>query len=130
MYLAVAPGRLVSALEISQAFSISAHHVRKVAKDLVRRGWVEGQRGAGGGLRLRIDPRSIRVGHVIRELEELTLLECFEPSTDACAISPRCRLKKALQRATSAFTRSLNDYTLADLVGNSRQLRHLLDVSK
>lgn len=130
LVLAVEPERVVSATEISQGFGISTHHVRSVAKTLVQQGWVVGQRGQGGGLRLAVSPDQLRVGQVVRALEDLDLLECFQRETDQCVISPACKLKAALREALLEFARALDRYTLADLVaGRAGRLRKLLTVA-
>ncbi|MFK7898872.1 MAG: Rrf2 family transcriptional regulator [Myxococcota bacterium] len=127
LYLAVSDGSYVAAVEIADRFKISAHHVRTICKTLVAAGWVEGRRGAGGGVRLVVEPASLRVGEIVRELEPIDLVECFDPDRNDCALSPTCRLKKALTRATSAFFDTLDEYTLADLARN-RQLQEIVRI--
>ena len=52
---------------------------------------------------------------MVRQTEEdLALVECF--ANGACAITPSCRLRKALGEALAAFLAVLDRYTLADLL--------------
>ena len=68
IFLAVNDGELTSAREIATRYNISAHHVSKAAKWLVRHGYVSATRGQGGGLKLAVAPRDIMIGRVIRPL--------------------------------------------------------------
>jgi DNA-binding IscR family transcriptional regulator len=52
--------------------------------------------------------------------------ECFEADSNACAITPDCRLKFALSDAVEAFYRTLRRHTLADVVRNPRALAKVL----
>jgi Rrf2 family nitric oxide-sensitive transcriptional repressor len=125
MYVGANPERLVTIAEIAERFAISRTHLMKVVNQLVREGFLHGQRGKGGGLRLAMKPEGIHVGDVIRHMEpDLNLVECFgEP--DACLINRGCRLKRALVEALDAFLVVLDRYTLADLLGNPATVRLL-----
>ena len=125
MYVGGNPDRLVTIAEIAERFAISRTHLMKVVNQLVREGFLHGQRGKGGGLRLGMKPGEIRVGDVIRHMEpDLNLVECFGNSS-ACLIDRGCRLKCALLEALDAFLAVLDRYTLADLLGNPGTLRLL-----
>ena len=72
---------------------ISANHIAKVAQTLTRLGYVKSLRGRGGGLVRPSDPERISVGEVVRQTENLKLLECFGENS-SCPIDPACTLKK------------------------------------
>ena len=61
--------------EIALSYGISANHIAKVAQTLTRLGYVKSLRGRGGGLVLAGDPERISVGEVVRQTENLKLLE-------------------------------------------------------
>jgi Rrf2 family nitric oxide-sensitive transcriptional repressor len=127
MYLGAHPGQVIPTSAISEAYGISPDHVIKVAKWLTQHGYVTAQRGKSGGLALAKKPRSVRLGTLVRETEpHLDLLECFDPKVNRCPVSSACRLKRALEKARGAFLAVLDEYTLADLLGNSEQLVRLL----
>ena len=111
--------------KVAMAYGISANHVAKVAQTLVQTGHIKSVRGRGGGLALARPAPEIGVGEVVRETENLRLLECFGPASQ-CPIDPACLLKRALGKAQEAFLRELDRYTLADLVDNGDDLRRLL----
>jgi Rrf2 family transcriptional regulator, nitric oxide-sensitive transcriptional repressor len=115
MRLAGEPDRSLSTSEIANEFGISRDHLLKVVRDLAEAGYVITQRGIGGGLRLARPSSSIRIGEVIRALEQRhALVECFRNDGGACALTPRCRLKSKLMDAREAFFRELDKFTLAE----------------
>jgi Rrf2 family nitric oxide-sensitive transcriptional repressor len=127
IYLAAEPGRKATIAEISQAFSISEHHLVKVVHFLGRRGWVRTARGKGGGIVLGKAPEAISIGRVVHDTEgEPAPAECFETAGGRCTIGGCCRLKSALAEAVAAFSAVLDRYTLADIAGNRRELARLL----
>jgi len=54
---------------------------------------------------------------VVRASEtDFRLVECFEPLTNACTLSPSCRLRLLFQSGLQAFFAELDGATLADIV--------------
>ena len=127
MYAALRPDALITIQEVAQAYDISKNHLTKVVFDLGRAGFLETARGRGGGLKLAKKPEAIGLGDVLRVTEARSVLvECFNPTTDSCAISGPCRLKGALGRALKAYFAVLDEYTLADLTSGHSALSRLL----
>lgn len=123
IFLGAHPDNYVDVPTIAAAFEISRQHLSKVAQHLVALELVESKRGNRGGLRLVVAPESINVGELVRDTEpNLDLLECFDDDTNTCPIAGPCRLQRALQRARTEFFAVLDEYTLADLLSNRRQL--------
>ena len=117
--------------EIARAYGVSYDHLKKVAAELCRLGYLETVRGRNGGFRLAKDPREIRIGDVIRQTEgEPGLVECFDPATNTCPLLPACQLRVALQEALAAFYDVLDRYTLADLIRAPEQLTPLLGLEQ
>jgi Rrf2 family nitric oxide-sensitive transcriptional repressor len=115
MRLADEPDRSFSTNEIATEFGISRHHLIKVVRDLANGGFVNTQRGVGGGFRLARSPQSITLGEVVRALEQRhALVECFRDDGGDCVLKPRCRLKTRLAAAREAFMRELDTTTLAE----------------
>lgn len=118
---------LTNIREISEAFSISQHHLAKIVFELSQQGLVETIRGRSGGIRLAKDPKEINIGIIVRDLEQdFHLLECFDQSANHCKISPACKLKVILHEALEAFFSVLDQYTLEDLLVNEKELLQLL----
>ncbi|MCK0153445.1 Rrf2 family transcriptional regulator [Alcanivorax sp. S6407] len=110
--------------EIARRYDISANHVAKVAQTLTQLGYINSLRGRGGGLVLARTPDSINLGTLVRETENLKLLDCFGENSQ-CAIEPACKLKNMFMQAQQAFLKVLDGYTLADAIRNGEELRVL-----
>ena len=109
--------RLLTIREISEFHRISRNHMMKVINTLVEQNFVEAKRGKNGGLRLSRPSNEIRVGDVVRALENhWNLVECFSPERQNCQILPSCQLKHVFHRALNAFLEELDQCTLSDLL--------------
>lgn len=127
MYLAIDPSRRATIPEMAGAYGISENHLMKVVHRLVGSGLIESVRGKGGGVRLLLPAAEIRLGQVIRAAEgDAAIVECFSPESNACRITPACRLKGILAEGFAALYRTLDNYTLADLTVNRDELGQLL----
>jgi Rrf2 family transcriptional regulator, nitric oxide-sensitive transcriptional repressor len=106
----------VTNAEIASQFQVPHNHVIKVVNKLGKLGWVETQRGRGGGLRLAVPAASLRLGDVLLALEPTrSLVDCEDPP---CVLRQRCSLKGALDDALGVFYDTLNQHTLAELCRN------------
>jgi Rrf2 family nitric oxide-sensitive transcriptional repressor len=101
----------------------------KVAQELAKAGWVEAQRGRGGGIALAVKPQTLKIGEVVRRMEpDFRLVECFEPADNDCAVTKACRLRGVLEQALELFLGRLDAVTLADLMEDRRALAKLLQI--
>lgn len=115
MRMASNPDRAWSTAEIAGEFGISRHHLTKVMATLANAGIVETRRGSGGGAVLARPAKAIRLGEIVRLLEQnQALVECFQVKGNNCNITPVCRLKNFLGQAEEAFLKALDAQTLAD----------------
>ncbi|HWF89886.1 MAG TPA: Rrf2 family transcriptional regulator [Pyrinomonadaceae bacterium] len=127
MYVALKDGELATIQEVADVYDISRNHLMKVAYELGKHGILETVRGRKGGLRLARKPADICLGEVVRITEEdFTMVECFDPKTNACVITRPCRLKGVLSKALKAYLAVLDDYTLADLTERHPLLARVL----
>lgn len=117
--------RLASVRSMADSYGLSQHHLVKVVHRLSKLGYVSTFRGRGGGFRLALEPEGINVGRVVRQIENLSLVECLTPS-GKCCIAPACQLKKVLLLAREAFLKTLDNYSLADLLSPREDLRAAL----
>ena len=118
MYCAARPQQLVTISELAEHHGVSRNHLMKIVTDLGRQGVLETTRGRGGGLRLRKDPAKLRVGDLVRASEtDFRLVECFDPRTNQCTLTPSCRLKGLFNAALRAYFKELDAMTLADIAG-------------
>jgi len=131
MSLAVMEERLVTIEELATRHRLSRNHLMKVAQTLVGLGYVTGVRGRTGGLRLARPASMIRMGEVVRALEDDTrLVECLGDGPTTCILTGACVLTRSMSRAMEAFFASLDEVTLADLVAPRMLLRQRLGVSE
>lgn len=127
MFVASRKDALVTIAEIAERFRISKNHLMKVVHTLARLGLLTTVRGRNGGMRLARPAADIRIGTVVRALEDDTLMvECFRRGGGSCLISPACRLKGALSEALNAFYAALDEHSIADLVEGNNELGWLL----
>jgi Rrf2 family nitric oxide-sensitive transcriptional repressor len=116
IYLAVSNDEHPTIREISERYGISRNHLMKVVQELSQRGYVIALRGKNGGLRLNRAPADISIGMLIREMEnDLALAECLGENNQ-CILTPACQLKAVLAEALQAFFRTLDAYTLEDIL--------------
>lgn len=130
IYAAAREGEKVTLSELAQAYRISHHHLVKIVHYLGKLGFLSNRRGRSGGILLGKKASDIRVGDVIRKTEShFNLVECFDPTTDTCRISPTCRLKGVLHEACQAFLDVLDHYTIEDLVQSRAPILRLLSLN-
>lgn len=127
IYLGMHDAQLATVGQIANAYGISANHLTKVVHYLAQGGYIETTRGKGGGMRLGLAPESINLGELLRATEDNhKLVECFERESSDCRIESACVLRGILRRALDAFFRSLDGYTLADLLVPKARLQNML----
>jgi Rrf2 family nitric oxide-sensitive transcriptional repressor len=116
MYAAVRNDRLITIEETARLYGISRAHLMKIVNHLTRAGYLKAVRGRSGGVALAKPPERICLGDVLRATEpDFALVECFR-SDNRCLITPSCRLRGVLGEAMTAFSATLDRYTLADLM--------------
>jgi Rrf2 family nitric oxide-sensitive transcriptional repressor len=110
------PGQHVSVDALAQKLGgLSRHHLHKIVQDLTAMEVTRTVRGAGGGVMLARPAGKIRLGTLIRRLEEgQAVVECFKAGGCDCTFMPRCRLRGMLRDAQSGFYQGLDEHTLAD----------------
>lgn len=130
MLLALEPDDVHTVEDVARRYAISRNHLNKVVQTLAQAGFIESQRGRGGGVRLAARPADINLGRVVRATEDnFHIVECFHSETNTCIASPACGLRDPLQQALGAFMAVLDRHSLADLLRNpsaSRRMRRLL----
>ncbi len=127
LYLAAVPEEPSSIKEVADTYKISRNHLHKIVHDLSRHGYIRTTRGRHGGILLGKKPESIVLGELVRFTEpDFRILECLDKSTSECPIDSVCAMRHILITALEAFLKTLDRYTLADLVENTSLLRPLL----
>jgi Rrf2 family transcriptional regulator, nitric oxide-sensitive transcriptional repressor len=128
IYVGTNTDGLTTIQEIADAYTISKAHLMKVVHRLGKIGYLDTIRGKNGGIRLGRPAEGIRIGDVVRAIEEdLAVIGCLGQE-NFCRIQPPCVLKGALSEATGAFLAVLDGYTLADLLRPRSALASLLGI--
>lgn len=116
LFAAAHPGRLVTIDETQEIYGLSRGHLMKIVGVLAAAGILRSQRGRAGGFTLGRPSGEIRLGDVLRLTEpDFDMVECFAP-TNACAVTPFCRLPGIVAEALDAFMAVMDRHTLADLI--------------
>ncbi len=130
MLLALEPEDVHTIEDVARRYEVSRNHLNKVVQTLSQAGFIESQRGRGGGVRLAQAPKDINLGRVVRATEDnFHIVECFCRETNTCIVAPACGLRDPLDEALVAFLAVLDRYSLADLMRNpqaARRMRRLL----
>jgi Rrf2 family nitric oxide-sensitive transcriptional repressor len=115
-------GELASIHAIARDFAISENHLMKVVHRLGQAGFLHTRRGRNGGFALARAPSDIRLGDVVRAMEEdLALVECFDGGATECPLHRACGLAGVFADARSAFFAELDRRRLADVVPKPRK---------
>jgi len=126
MFLALRRDERSSIREAAERYGVSENHLMKVTQRLAALGFIDAQRGRGGGIKLARMPASISLGAVVRAMEpDFALVECMGED-NTCPISSACSLRGILDEARGAFLDVLDRYTLADVMERPRKLQALL----
>lgn len=113
MYLANTRDRVVTVREVAEYYDISPDHLKKIVSRLSELGYLQTVRGKKGGLVLGREPETVNLGQLVREIENLALLPCWDEGCH-CIIS-KCKLRGVVDKALDAFLTVLDGQTLADL---------------
>lgn len=101
--------------EIAERFGVSRNHLAKAVNFMASQHWLMTTRGKGGGIALMQAPEHYNIGTLVRTLEgKSQLVDCADPP---CVLRAHCGLKSILDEALEALFRSLDQYTLADIIG-------------
>ncbi len=128
LYLQLTEEESVSTRKIAEAFQLSVNHLNKVSQEMTRRGLIDSTRGRGGGIRLKEETLSLKIGDVMKSLEPAEeAAQCQGAGKlPSCVISPACQLRGMLGGAQNAFWEYLNQYQIRDLASHPAEMRRLL----
>jgi Rrf2 family nitric oxide-sensitive transcriptional repressor len=127
-FLAVHDDAPATVRDMASRIGIPEGHLFKVVGELARYGYVQTIRGRSGGVRLAMPAAQIKIGQVVRDLEEsLALVACFDPEADPCPIASACALAGTFEKALAAFFHVLDDVTLETLAKPRHRLAALMN---
>jgi len=125
MYVASHLDQRCTRHDISDFFSLSEEHLRKVIHQLSLWGYLNTYSGRNGGIELAMPLDKINIGQLIRKTEkQITMFDC---KTNECRLLPSCSLNQILQKAQQEFYKELETHTLDSLLNDKKTL-HLLTI--
>lgn len=125
--LAMNPGQYISSKEIASRQNIPANFLPQIVALLGNRGWVEGMRGPGGGVRLIGDPHRISVLEIVELIEgPIAITKCLSIG-GSCTREDNCPLNPVWRKAQNAMLSVLAQTTLADVLEISKMKEDGLD---
>ena len=101
--------------EIADEYEISKNHLSVAVNALSELGYIISTSGPKGGIEFNPSFADKTVAELIVKIEDMNVVECFNAETQTCTISPHCRLKGMLKKATNAFVNELKNYKISDL---------------
>lgn len=122
IHLAVTPSGRATISEVADAYDLSRNHLMKVVHHLGQGGFLDTQRGRGGGFSLGRPADQIMLGEVIRHTEpDMNMADC-----GGCALRSACGLTSILRAATAAFLAVLDSHSLNDAANDRAGLAALI----
>lgn len=113
--LSETPDQPQTTAALAKTLNVSYHHLTKVVLNLAHAGYITSRRGATGGIKLARPANKIKVGEVVRLLEQrFPVVECFRTDGGKCTLTRTCHIRRSLAAAQEAFIRELNKTTIAN----------------
>lgn len=118
----------LSLSDIGAHLDLSVAYMEQIVPSLRKSGFIESTRGAKGGYILTQPPEAIRMGAVIRALEEreggLRVMKCasLDGSTEPCFHEEVCTAPILWLRVRDAIAQALDATLLSDLVPGRRSM--------
>lgn len=101
--------------EIAETYNISKNHLSVAVNLLSELGYVISTLGPKGGIEFNKAYANHTLYDLVSKIEEFDIVECFNAETNNCTLSPHCRLKTMLKKATKSFLDELKNYQIKDL---------------
>jgi Rrf2 family protein len=100
--------------EISKNENIPLDYLEKIFSKLEKAKFIKSKKGFQGGYFLARKPSEIKIGEMIKVLEnKFYLVKCIE---NFCPREKKCLVKNFWRKIQKAFISTLNSFTLSDLL--------------
>jgi len=122
--LAISPDEFISSKEIATRQHIPPNFLPQIIATLGTKGWVEGVRGPGGGVKLIAEPEDISVREVVELIEgPVAITRCLAHGGN-CVKDGNCPLHGIWYKAQEAFLNVLSNTSIADVVAAKQALEN------
>lgn len=112
----LADGEFVGANRIAEEIDAPPNYLGKLLQTLARDGLVESQKGVGGGFRLAMSAKQIRLFDVVEPLEHLSRWTNCVLGWRECSDADPCVLHDRWKKIRTDYINLLQRTTVADLV--------------
>lgn len=118
VYMAVDEDKIVSTSDLDRDLGLPRPFMRKTLQVLQRAGYLSSLKGVGGGFKLEVDPKKVRLIDLMAIFQgRVSLGDClFRKSL--CPSVKTCALRKEVKRMESMLLGQLRKVTLADLAAD------------
>ena len=111
-------------MDIAKRQEISEKYLESIIAILSKAGFVQAQRGRGGGYRLSREPQSYTVGSILKLTEgPLAPVACLEDGENPCSRAAQCKTLRIWMGLDELMQNYLESITLADLLEQPEQNR-------
>ena len=108
--------RYITLNEIADKQEISEKYLESIVKMLVKGGFLEGQRGKGGGYRLIRGAEDMNVYDILQTMEESVVpVACLEKGSKPCSRAADCRTLPMWKGLNEVVKNYLSGFTIHDL---------------
>ncbi|APC91567.1 Nitrite-sensitive transcriptional repressor NsrR [Francisella sp. MA067296] len=115
------PSQKYKTKDLVNILNIKLNHATKIINKLSNLNYIKSYKGRFGGISISRATYSIKLSEIIRKLEPMNIVECFNKDTITCPLIPNCKLKFILTQASNDFIARLENYTFADICNISPQ---------
>lgn len=113
-------GEYISLKSIAEEEEISEKYMESIISMLVKKEFVEGIRGKGGGYRLKHSPESFTIGSILKATDgSLAPVSCLECKPNKCGRASECKTLPVWERLDNIIDDYLESITLADVYNES-----------
>lgn len=101
--------------QIADSYGISKNHLSVAVNTLSELGYVISTSGPKGGIEFNKSYATHTLYDLVSKIEDFDIVDCFNAETSSCVLSPQCKLKTMLKKATRSFLGELKNYQIKDL---------------
>ncbi len=101
--------------DLVEILDIKLNHATKIINKLSNLNYIESYKGRFGGVSISQATYNIKLSTIVKELEPINIVECFDKDTATCPLIPNCKLKFILNQASNDFIARLSDYRFIDI---------------
>jgi len=110
---------IVATSELAKTMNIPYRFLRSIGRKLAQAGLVNGIRGKGGGLQLKVKKEEISLLRVINAIDPKSIkLNTCLVDTNNCPVNKKCPVHHPLLKLQSLIERGLQEIMFNDLVDN------------